>query len=285
MVVLVGVWLAQADTSGLSALTTGAAAGWMAAGVGIYCVGQLLNGLSWRYLLQQAGGAVSLGEMLLHDLSSVFWGTVLPGGVAGEVVKGFRLARDIDVGTVAVTLLAARLVSGTMACLLALACLPLSGFEGTVAAVGAAALVATAGVGVAGLVALRLGPAALPAALADRLPIGRFPALRSLAVVVVLGGLTHAAFALVYSAAFAAAGAWMPFAAAAVVSALTSVAQILPLTVGGLGVRELSISTLGAALFTDALADAGAISVAVVFTVFIGLGGLVELGRAVTRRR
>ena len=35
MVVLVGVWLAQADTSGLSALTTGAAAGWMAAGISV----------------------------------------------------------------------------------------------------------------------------------------------------------------------------------------------------------------------------------------------------------
>ena len=77
----------------------------------------------------------------------------------------------------------------------------------------------------------------------------------------------------------------MPFAAAAVVSALTSVAQLIPLTVGGMGIRELSISALAAVVVARPVADAGAVALAGVFTVFIALGGLVELGRALSRRR
>ena len=77
----------------------------------------------------------------------------------------------------------------------------------------------------------------------------------------------------------------MPLAAAAGVSALTSVAQMVPLTVGGVGIRELSISTVAATVVAQATADAGAVAIAVVFSVFIGLGGLVELARAVRPSR
>ncbi len=285
LVLLLGLWIRQADTSGIGALATPRAAGWLGLALVFYWVGQLLNGFAWRHLLQRAGGQVTLSEMVLHDLSSVFWCSVLPGGVAGELVKGLRLARGADPGTVAVSLLCARLVGGTVACGLALACLPASGFEGPLLGLGAAALSLTAGVGLGGLLALALGPSALPARLAARLPIGRFPAAASLLVAFALALVTHSVFALVYSACFAAAGLWMPFAAAAVVSALTSVAQLIPLTVGGMGIRELSISALAAVVVARPVADAGAVALAGVFTVFIALGGLVELGRALSRRR
>ncbi len=284
VVVLCGLWWAQADTSGLSALLEPAALGWMLVGVGAYSVGQALNGLAWRQLLHAAGGAVSLSDMALHDLSSVFWSSVLPGGVVGEVIKGARLSRGADLGAVAVALLCARLLSGAAACLLALGGLPLSGFGGAIAALGAAALVATTGVGVGGLLALRHGPGMLPAAVAARLPIGRFPPVRALLVAFFTSAAAHAAFAGVYMAGFAAAGVELRFADAALVSALTSVAQLLPLTVGGVGVRELSISGLGATLVAPAAADAGAVAIGTICTLFVALGGLVELGRALRRR-
>lgn len=284
MVALCALWWRQADASGLAALLEPAALGWGLAGVATYSLGQALNGLAWRHLLLRAGGQVSLLDMALHDLSSVFWSAVLPGGVVGELIKGARLSRDAHVGTVAVALLSARLLSGAVACLLALACLPAAGFDGPVRIAGAAALGATAAVGLGGLIAVRLGPGLLPAALAARLPTGRPPAAADLGLTFVVGLLTHAAFAGIYMAGFAAAGAPLSFADAAVISALTSVAQLLPLSVGGVGVRELTISGLGGLLVAPAAADAGAVAVAAICTVFVGLGGVVELARGLRRR-
>ena len=280
-----GYFVATADTSGFGALATPRAAGWLVAAVLVYCVGQLLNGLAWRHLLVRAGGNVTLLEMIQHDLSSVFWSTMLPGGIVGDIVKGVRLARGADAGAVAVSILCARLVGGTTACMIALVCLPFSGFGALVRAVGAVALVGTMCVGVGGLAALAFGPAALPAFVASRLPVGRFPATRDLLIAFGLAIVTHSVFAVVFSAGFAAVGPWMPFADGAVVSALTSVAQIVPLSVGGMGVRELSISGLGAELVPKPAADAAAVALALTFTVFVALGGLVEVWRMVRGAR
>lgn len=274
-----GYFVWQLDPSSLRALGTPRAAAWILAAVVAYSVGQVLNGLAWRHLLNRAGGEVSLKEMILHDLSSVFWCTVVPGGVAGELVKGVRLARGADAGSVAVSILCARLIGGSVSCVLALAFLPFTAFTGAYRAVGALALLGTIGVGAGGLLALKLGPAALPRFVAARLPKGHFPDGRDLVAALVIAIVTHSAFALVFSACFAAVGQWIPFGEGAVVSALTSVAQIVPVTVGGMGVRELTIASLGAQLVPPATADAAAIALAGTFTVFVLLGGMVELWR------
>ncbi len=279
LVALCALFLSRLDTSGLGALASWRAGGWLCGALLAYSVGQLLNGLAWRHLLIQAGGRVSVTEMILHDLSSVFWSSVLPGGVAGELLKGVRLSRDADAGSVAVSILCARLVGGSVACGLGLVCLPFSGFEGLYRALGGAALLATTGVGVGGLLALKIGPAALPRVVATRLPVGKFPALRDLGFAFLLAIVTHTAFALVFSACFGAVGYWISFAAGAVVCALTSVAQIAPVTVGGFGVRELTISSLGMVLVPGPAADAAAIALTGTFAVFVLLGGGVELWR------
>ena len=113
LVALCALFLSRLDTSGLGALASWRAGGWLCGALLAYSVGQLLNGLAWRHLLIQAGGRVSVTEMILHDLSSVFWSSVLPGGVAGELLKGVRLSRDADAGSVAVSILCARLVGAT----------------------------------------------------------------------------------------------------------------------------------------------------------------------------
>jgi len=284
LVLLGGVFVAGLDPGSLDLLRGPRALGWILVALLAYTFGQVLNGLAWRHLLNRAGGQVTVRDMLLHDLSSVFWCSVLPGGIVGELVKGVRLARDAHPGSVAVSIAAARLTGGMVACLLALASLPWSGFGGLHGAVGAVALVGTAGAGAVGLVALRLGPAALPGRFAAWVPEGAFPTPRALGVAFLLALATHSAFALVFSACFAAAGTWASFPAGAVLCALTSVAQILPLSVGGVGVRELTVSTLGLALVPEATADAAAIAIAIVFTTFVALGGAVELWRTVALR-
>lgn len=290
MVLLVGFFGARTDWSVVgAALSAPSAPGWMALALLAYAVGQVGNGLAWRGLLATTGVVVPFGAMILHDLSSVFWSTVLPGGVAGEVVKGARLARTVDLGAVTVSLLTARLVGGTVACVLALAALPWSGVDGLPRTVGTFALLGTAAVGVAGLVAVRMGPrigptvlARLPrlvARLAARVPLGTFPPARAVLTAVALTLATHVSFAAVYSLCFAAAGHPVSLADGAVICALTSVAQLAPVTVGGFGVRELTIAGLGATLVPAPAANAAAVALTATFTVVVALGGLVELAR------
>lgn len=281
MAVLVGFFVWTVDTSGLRSLGTSRAALWVAAALVAHGFGNLFNSLAWRQLLNRAGAEVTLGAAVVHDLISVFWSTVLPGGVAGELVKGVRLARDAEPGAVAMTLLSARLVGGTVACLLALGCLPWSGFPLPVTTVGGAALTATSAIGVVGLGVLRAGPGALARVpwLASRVPLGRLPAGRDLAVASALSVATHATFAVMFVLCFGAAGAEVTFADAAVISALTGVAQLAPVSIGGIGVRELTIAGLGATLLPKAQADAAALTVSGAFMVYILVGGVAEVVR------
>ena len=254
---------------------------WFGLAFSCYAVGMIANGLAWRGLLATAGDPVPVGEMIRHDLSSTFWSSVLPGGMAGELVKGVRLARTADAGAVAVALVASRLISGSASCILALALLPWSAVEGPPRLAGAAALAAVTGIGVVGLAVLRLGPAVLARwpALSARVPVGRFPPTRALAVAFGQTLVGHTAFAVYCSAAFAAAGAWIPVADGATFLSLTSVAELPPITVGGYGVRELTLSRLGMLVVSEPIAEAGAVAFSLVATGMVLVGSIVELGR------
>jgi uncharacterized membrane protein YbhN (UPF0104 family) len=283
MLALLAWFVSRADWAGIGgALGRPGAWRWVGAGLVAYAVGQVGNGLAWRGLLRTTGVDVGFGEMIRHDLSSVFWSTVLPGGVVGEVVKGVRITQaGADPGAVAVSILAARLVGGTMSCALALALLPWAHLDGAARTVGTLALVTVAGVGITGLGILRIGPRALARfpVIAARVPIGRFPPLPAIFAACVATLVTHTAFAAVYCACFGAAGEGIGLPDGAAICALTSVAQLAPVTVGGFGVRELTIAGLGATLVPRGVADAGAVALSATFTLVVGIGGIVELGR------
>jgi uncharacterized membrane protein YbhN (UPF0104 family) len=282
-VALVAAFVGRTDWAGVgAALHQPRAPAWFAVVLGLYAVGQVTNGLAWRGLLASAGARVGFGEMIRHDLSSVFWSTVIPGGVAGEVVKGVRLARSgAAAGSVATSILAARLLGGTVSSLLALVLLPGSGLQGPPRLVGGLALTATASVGLVGLAVLRLGPTALDRVprIAARLPIGRFPPAAALGRAALATLVTHLAFAGVYAACFGAAGDPLTLADGAAIYTFTAVAQMVPITVGGFGVRELTIASLGALLVPAPVASAAAVALTATFTVAVALGGLLELGR------
>lgn len=266
------------------ALVRPGAVGWFGLAFVLYAAGMLANGLAWRGLLASAGSRIPTGEMVRHDLSSTFWSSVLPGGMAGELVKGVRLSRTADAGAVAVAIVASRLVSGSASCVLAIVLLPWSALTGAPRVAGALVLAAVATVGVAGLVVLRLGPAVLArvavfAPIAARIPVGRFPPPRALGAAFVQTFLGHAAFAGYCSAAFAAAGRWIPLADGATFLSLTSLAELPPITIGGYGVRELTLSRLGELIVPETVAEAGAVAFSLVATAMVLIGGIVELGR------
>jgi len=276
MAIFVGFFARTADWAGIRvALGEARYWPWLFLAILAYAVGQFGNGLAWRHLLQDAGVKVSIGDMVRYDLGSVFWSTVVPGGVAGEVVKGVRLTgHGAAAGTVAYAIITARLLGGVAACLLALALLPWA--RTAVGPLAPVVLTATLGVGVGGLVALRLAP---PLLRRLGVPEGRFPSARAMTVSGASTLITHVSFAAVYSLCFRAAGAPLGLADGAWICTATSVAQMLPITVGGFGVRELTISRLGGVVLPTGRAEAAALLVTATFFVAVLAGAMVELGR------
>jgi hypothetical protein len=271
---------------------------WIAAAGVLYLTGHTANGLGWRGILRSLGYDVPFWRMFRHDLASVFWSTLLPGG--GEVIKGFRLAGESGSGgTVAIALVIAHLVGGGMSCLLAFALLPFSSFEGPVRALAALVLAGAAGGAGVMLAVLRAGPEwlrrrvdawaptgrigrrirAIADAVVARVPAGTFPPVRALLLCGLCGVCTHGAFALVHALCFGAVGHPLRLPDAAAIGTLSSLAQALPVSFGGVGVRELIISQMGALVGPPATANAAAIVMWMLASGVVAMGGISELLR------
>ena len=280
-VVLLALFFGWVDLDAVRDALAHADSGWFMAAVAAYVVGQLANGLAWRHLLADSGIAVTLGEMIRHDLGSVFWSTVVPGGVAGEVVKGVRIARAQGGGpTVATAILAARLVGGGSAGVVGLVMLPWSLTVQGHAAAAVVVLGGTAGAGATGLYLLRR----VPTLLSRWLPRGRFPSASALARAAIATSVAHLSFAATTAACFAAAGHPLGLADATWVSVATSLAEIVPVSVGGFGVRELAMTLLGGQLVPPAAAASAAILYSAAFFGVVLLGGASELARSAASR-
>lgn len=59
--------------------------------VGFVYVAWLVNSYKWQRLLQAAGTKRSVGELFQLNLIAVFYGLALPGQLSGEVIKAIRL--------------------------------------------------------------------------------------------------------------------------------------------------------------------------------------------------
>lgn len=280
---LLAWFVSRVELDAIVRVLAGARWGWFGVAVGAYAVGQVANGFGWRTLLVAQGYPVSVTEMIRHDLASVFWSTLVPGGVAGEVVKGVRIARaGGEGGTVAVALVAARLCGGTMAGVVGLVLLPWArAAELQPLATGGVMLAVTVA-GLGGLAALWLGRGMvdrLPARLGRRLPVGRLPPPRALGASLLATGGAHVAFAGMFAACFAATGHPISLADGAWVGVVGALSQLVTVTVGGLGIRELVITGLGNLLVPEDAAAAAALLVTATFFLFVGLGGAVEARR------
>lgn len=297
MVVLVGLFWRVMEWDQLTHALSGAnwsALGWMFL---CFAVGHVLNGLAWRTLVVAGGVPVGFSEMILHDLVSVFWSTLLPGGVAGEVVKGVRVAqRWQNAETVGVALLAARLMGAAAACALCLVGMSWSSFGPDVRMAVGILMAMGLCVGAGGLIVLRWGPGVsrsmlprlaptLARRLFDRIPPGTAPSLPSLVRCGMYMLASHAAFSLVFALAMDAVGVAVGPADGLMLYVPVMMAQALPLTVGGLGARELTIAGLGATIATAELAGAAAVLVTVAMLLLVAIGGLVELNWAVRGRK
>lgn len=221
----------------------------VALAVVLYFVAHGVNALKLRLLLPQ----LSVRQALRFTMIAVLYGTALPGQLAGDAVKAFRLTRAASrAGDVSATISAVTIdkVLGLFA-LLALTAVGL----GLDAAVFGASAVKVVGIGLtAFIILLALVVAApVPAFLQKwtvkfsawrRLTLRPSTLLQSLLLGVVFQGLSIIVFAVLGTAL----GLELSIASWAVVVGLVSVVLLLPVTIAGVGLRDGSLVGLIALL-------------------------------------
>ena len=296
-----------------------AARGWLALGVVTYAVSHLAGGLAWRGLVATPERPLRMTEVLRLDLGSGFWSTVLPGAVAGELIKGVRLAgRGHEPVRVAHGLLVGRLCSVGMASVLGglgAWATPALGTEVRAAAMSAFGGLLAAAAGALGLVLL--GPRALgrlawrarwlgeegerpdgEAGRAAFLARARDTTRKVLAALVaapppspgrlarsaLAAGTMHALLGGMYVCVFKAAGAAIPLPTGMAFSSLSAIAESLPISVGGYGVRELVVTALATPVVGAAPATVAALALSVPVTTMLVAGGLVEAVQSLRSR-
>jgi uncharacterized membrane protein YbhN (UPF0104 family) len=253
------LWLVarHLDLPALGRTLRGAQPGWLAVATGLFIVSKLLSSVRLNRFFRAVGIPLAEGYNLRLYWLGMYYNLFLPGGIGGDGYKVYLLGRQFP-GRRAVifrTLLLDRL-SGMVALLVLLLLL----FAGT-------SYPGWWRVGALALVPLGLG---LSYALGCWLFKDFRPAFRrtSWQALGVQGAQVLQAWALL-AALGAAHGPVLPYL---LVFLASSVAAVLPLTVGGLGARELTF-LYGAQLF--GLEPAVAVSVSVLFYVITAAVSLV----------
>ncbi len=68
----------------------------LAATLGTFAFGIVMNGIRWGILLRLAGVRPSFGRLMQLQLTAVFFNVVVPGNVGGDVLKALYVARDAE---------------------------------------------------------------------------------------------------------------------------------------------------------------------------------------------
>lgn len=66
----------------------------LALNLGVFVAGVVLNGAKWRLLLSALGVHVSFPRTVQLQMTALFFNTVIPGNVGGDVLKAVYVARD-----------------------------------------------------------------------------------------------------------------------------------------------------------------------------------------------
>lgn len=264
------LWLVarHLDLPALARTLRGARPGWLALATGLFITSKLLSSVRLNRFFQAVGISLSEGYNLRLYWLGMFYNLFLPGGVGGDGYKVYLLGKRFPGrrGLIFRALLLDRL-SGMVALLVLLLVLLAAVPAAELQLAGAAALPAW----------WRAVPLALlPLGVAASYGLGRWafgefrPAFgrTSWQALGVQGAQVLQAWTLL-AALGAAGGPVLPYL---LVFLASSIAAVLPLTVGGLGARELTF-LYGAKLF--ALSAPVAVSVSVLFYVITAVVSLV----------
>jgi hypothetical protein len=259
------------------ALWAGVVAGFLA--------GHAVSAAKWRALVEAAGAHVGAVRSLRAHAAGLFANICLPSLVGGDFVRAGLAARSRgDAGAVAVGGLADRLLDATtLIGLAAAAALSAPGVLGGLAAriLGVASMLVVA-VAVGGAIAVRrLDPERLPP-LMRKIAVKLRTALaallarpRAAALALVLSISVQTFFVVLNSRLGRAVGIDVPLAVWFLVWPLAKVAALIPVGLGGIGVREAALAGL---LAPFGVAPALAVAQSLVWETVLLASGLVAGG-------
>ncbi|HEY3283972.1 MAG TPA: lysylphosphatidylglycerol synthase transmembrane domain-containing protein [Armatimonadota bacterium] len=230
----------------------------------------------WQLLLSSVGVRAGYLRLVRLNLIGIFYGVFLPSQVAGQVVKGLKLAREEGEGAgVGLSVVADPLTMHYAAVLVGLMAL---------------GYVVPGSLWVMAIPAVVLMSSRMPDG--DRLPTGAGLVRRAWRAAVVMtrrpGPLVAAVLlsvvfqmlstAMHYQLALA-LGLPVSFRAMFYVVSLVCLAQAVPVSLGGMGVRETSLVVTMASVFHISPTRAAGVSALFVLYLWLlaGLGGLLEL--------
>jgi uncharacterized membrane protein YbhN (UPF0104 family) len=245
----------------------------------LFLLGHAVAAAKWRMLL--GAGAFPYGQALRAHLAGLAANLCLPGMAGGDVVRaGLVVGRAGDLAHVAAASLADRLIDTLALALLAGTGLLLVAGNGAllVLETGAFLLVVTGG-------AFWVFPRLMPV-LAERLPklpakgllmklatafggLARRPA--ALLAALLLSFAIQAGFTLLAMRLAEAIGVIAPFGAWAFAWSLAKILAVLPVSLGGLGVREAGLAALMAPF---GLPAAGVVAAGLLWQAVLWAGGL-----------
>jgi uncharacterized membrane protein YbhN (UPF0104 family) len=288
----IAVLIWRIDVGRASSVLKAAEVGWLLAALGAQLGSKLCWLLRWGTLLRSSDCQLGFGNLLRFILVGLFFNNFLPSTVGGDVARGFGLTRHgVPRATAAASVIADRLIG-----LLALALMAVAGgILGAFFWPGDGPWVASAAfaLAVAGLIAILTRPRLL-----DR--FGRLrviPAMIAQKAQRVLQGISFLAGhgpgvtkALIYSLALStcsavyhwsigqAIGLTVPLAAYLIIVPAVMLSASLPITLNGLGIRELGfVGLLGAQGVPVATAAVFALLAFVGPLLFALLGGILFL--------
>ncbi|PQO22008.1 lysylphosphatidylglycerol synthetase family protein [Rhodobacteraceae bacterium WD3A24] len=217
----------------------GAQPGWLAAALGLLSVQIVASALRWRLTAARLGQPLTRAHAVREYYLATLANMALPGGILGDAGRALRARAGVGIAASAQAVVIERLAGQValfallMAALVA-APLPWPGTALWVAAVAAVFLAALIGLRRGPGPARRFGAALRLAWLSDG--VWR----RQLGLSVLILGCNIGAFA----ACAAAVGATVPPGAALVLIPLTLAAMLVPVSVGGWGLREGAAAAL-----------------------------------------
>jgi uncharacterized membrane protein YbhN (UPF0104 family) len=236
---------------------------WMIA-LGLFALAQVVSALRWRLLARAVGLDGSIGPFLADYYAGMFCNLFLPSSVGGDVVRAWRLVRRCDPGVpgarlnAALSVLADRLsgliVLIILCCAAAVICpTPLPFWVvGCVAGLGAAAALSLAALPLLRHVLLPRLRIALPRYggvfdTLQRLTDGAVLTMQNGPVLfwsTVLSVVVHAANVVLVWVIGVGMGLHVPLASWGVIVPLVALLTLLPISVGGVGLRETGFIVL-----------------------------------------
>lgn len=216
--------------------------GWLLLAAALLVGQTVVSALRWRLVAARLGQRIAMGLALREYFLAQAVNMALPGGVAGDAARAVRARAEVGLERAGMAVVLERaagqvaLVAVTAAAVVAVMVVP-----GGMTVPGAVAWAVFLVIGGGGAVFLVLSRMAGRRAAVARWRQGLRVALLAPGVRGVQAGLSLATVALNLMAFWACGGAvgvWLPLGAALVVLPLVLFAMLVPLTVGGWGLRE-----------------------------------------------